>query len=74
MTVRSADNLNIVSKHIMTSLLDPPCLTEQTFYVENAVGILHTFSTGKWSSNERLRAVLCWLKSPFECETKCGSC
>ena len=39
----------------MTSLSDPPCLTEYEIYVENAVWILHTLSTRECSSNERLR-------------------
>ena len=39
----------------MTSLSDPPCLIEHELYVENAVWILHTLSTRKCSSNERLR-------------------
>ena len=54
-TVRFADTSNFVLKHIMTSLLDPPCLIEHELYVENAVWILHTLSTRKCSSNDRLR-------------------
>ena len=40
----------------MTSLSAPPRLIEHELYVENAVWILHTFSTRKCSSNECLRA------------------
>ena len=39
----------------MASLSDPPCLIEQELYVENADWILHTLSTRKCSSNDRLR-------------------
>ena len=53
--VRSADTSNVVLKHIMNSLPDPPCLIEHELYVENAVWILHTLSTRECSSNERLR-------------------